>query len=123
MKTLAQLGSGMASHIYDIFMDATSHTLAMNEGKSAYADIISAAIRTITGELQLDINRGIPYFETIFDNVNAIPIWKSKVIKVIGEYSFVKSVSNISVKIDWNNKILTYSMDVETDDGVVTITN
>ena len=98
----------------------TKRYLSFNTGKQAYADIIGDAIRTVSGELQLDVNRGVPYFETVFKSVNGIDIWKNDVRKRILSLSFVKSVDSFDVS--YANRKLEYTMRLTTDAGDVTVT-
>lgn len=95
--------------------------ISFSTGKQAYADIIGDTIRTVSGELQLDVNRGVPYFETVFKSVNGIDIWKNDVRKIVNGLSFVKSI--VSFDVSWNpiSRKLNYEMVVETDDGEVTV--
>ena len=99
----------------------TKRYLSFNTGKQAYADIIGDTIRTVSGELQLDVNRGVPYFETVFKSVNGIDIWKDDVRKIVNGLSFVKSI--VSFDVSWNpvSRKLNYEMVVETDEGEVTV--
>ena len=99
----------------------TKRYLSFNTGKQAYADIIGDAIRTVSGELQLDVNRGVPYFETVFKSVNGIDIWKNDVRKIMNGLSFVKSIVSFDVSWDPISRKLNYEMVVETDEGEVTV--
>ena len=99
----------------------TKRYLSFNTGKQAYADIIGDTIRTVSGELQLDVNRGVPYFETVFKSVNGIDIWKDDVRKIMNGLSFVKSIVSFDVSWDPVSRKLNYKMVVETDDGEVTV--
>ena len=98
----------------------TKRYLSFNDGKQAYADIIGDAIRTVRGELQLDTERGVPYFETVFKSVNGIDIWKNDVRKRVLEFPFVKSIDSFDVS--YANKKLEYTMRLTTDAGDVTVT-
>ena len=98
----------------------TKHYLSFNDGKQAYADIIGDAIRTVRGELQLDTERGVPYFETVFKSVNGIDIWKNDVRKRVLKFPFVKSIDSFDVS--YANKKLEYTMRLTTDTGDVTVT-
>ena len=113
MMTLAQNGAN------DIF--AHGGNLAIMSGKEAYANIIADVVRTYRGELQLDTGTGVPYFETIFDSVNGIDIWKAEVRKRVLALSFVRSIDSFSVSWKLENHVLSYSMTVSTDNGTVTI--
>ena len=98
----------------------TKRYLSFNNGKQAYADIIGDTIRTVSGELQLDVNRGVPYFETVFKSVNGIDIWKNEVRKRVLEFPFVKSIDSFDVS--YANRKLEYTMRLTTDAGDVTVT-
>ena len=98
----------------------TKRYLSFNNGKQAYADIIGDAIRTVRGELQLDTERGVPYFETVFKSVNGIDIWKNDVRKRVLEFQFVKSIDSFDVS--YANRKLEYTMRLTTDAGDVTVT-
>ena len=98
----------------------TKHYLSFDTGKQAYADIIGDTIRTVSGELQLDVNRGVPYFETVFKSANGIDIWKNDVRKRVLEFPFVKSIDSFDVS--YANRKLEYTMRLTTDAGDVTVT-
>ena len=99
---------------------ATKRYLSFNTGKKAYADIIGDTVRTVSGELQLDVNRGVPYFETVFKSVNGIDIWKNDVRKRVLGFPFVKSIDSFDVS--YANRKLEYAMRLTTDAGNVTVT-
>ena len=113
MTTLAQ------NSLNDIF--AHGGDLAIVSGKEAHANVIADVVRTYRGELQLDAGAGVPYFETVFDSVNGIDIWKSEVRKRVLALSFVRSIDSFSASWNTENHILSYSMTVSTDNGTVTI--
>ena len=122
MTTLAQTSpaNDITTHLVTAG-GVTKRHISFNTGKQAYADIIGDTIRTVCGELQLDVNRGVPYFETVFKSVNGIDIWKNDVRKIVNGLSFVKSI--VSFDVSWNpiSRKLKYEMVVETDDGEVTV--
>ena len=91
------------------------------DGLDAYSTVIADVVRTVRGELQLDIERGVPYFETVFKSVNCIDIWKYDVRKMVLALSFVRSIDSFSASWKPENHILSYSMTVSTDNGTVTI--
>lgn len=113
MKTLSQNESN------DVFVRDGS--IALSDGVKAYGEIVADAIRTIIGEIQLDVNIGIPYFETVFKSVNGIDIWKNDVRKRVLEFPFVKSIE--SFEVDYSNRILKYALTFATDLGVVEISS
>ena len=93
--------------------------LATTEGKNARTQIISAALRTRRGELKLDIDRGIPYFETIFQSGNRsnIQLWEAFVRKTVNEFNFVKSIKSFDYNVDYNTGTITYTLIAEGTDG------
>ena len=114
MKTFAQ-----DSH-NDICIGSDGQ-FATVDGLDAYSAEIADVVRTVRGELQLDTERGVPYFETVFKSVNGIDIWKSEVRKRVLALSFVRSIDSFSASWKPENHILSYSMTVSTDNGTVTI--
>ena len=108
---------------FDLYIDPETNSLSYSSGKNAYGIIIADAIRTVSGELQLNINKGIPYFDTIFKDVNGMAIWRSFVSDTISGYEFVKSIKSFVSQFDSESKILKYNIVVETDLGEVSISN
>ena len=106
--------------VNDIFLTSEGD-FAMSEGKEAYANVIADVVRTYRGELQLDTGTGVPYFETVFDSVNGIDVWKSEVRKSVLALPFVRSIDSFIASWKSENHILSYSMTVSTDSGTVTI--
>ena len=90
------------------------------DGLDAYSTVIADVVRTVRGELQLDTERGVPYFETVFKSVNGIDIWKNDVRKRVLEFPFVKSIDSFDVS--YANRKLEYTMRLTTDAGDVTVT-
>lgn len=115
MKTFAKDSSG------NVIVDLVTHDIKTVDGVEAYAIIIGDTIRTVRGELQLDTERGVPYFETVFKSVNGIDIWKNDVRKIVNGLSFVKSIVSFDVSWDPVSRKLNYEMVVETDEGEVTV--
>lgn len=115
MKTFAKDSNG------NVIVDLVTHDIKTVNGVEAYAIIIGDTIRTVRGELQLDTERGVPYFETVFKSVNGIDIWKNDVRKIVNGLSFVKSIVSFDVSWDPVSRKLNYEMVVETDKGEVTV--
>ena len=90
------------------------------DGLDAYSTVIADVVRTVRGELQLDTERGVPYFETVFKSVNGIDIWKNDVRKRVLKFPFVKSIDSFDVS--YANRKLEYTMRLTTDAGDVTVT-
>jgi len=104
----------------DLFLDGT-HNIAMCEDINAVVQVSENVVRCQLGELQFDVNRGIPYMETIFCNGMAdVPIWKSYMIKALEKTDGVSSVSSFDVEIDGD--VLKYTATIETIYGTAQIT-
>lgn len=114
MKTFAKDSNG------NVIADPVTHDMRTVDGVEAYAVVIGDAICTVRGELQLDTERGVPYFETVFKSVNGIDIWKNDVRKRVLEFPFVKSIESFDVS--YANRRLEYTMRLTTDAGDVTVT-
>lgn len=95
--------------------------IATIEGKDAYAQAITEAIRTIKGEVQSDTSLGVPYFLTIFDDSRNVNLWKSEVIRCIKQFDFVVAISDFIVNVSYSRKSVTYSLVVSTDLGNISI--
>lgn len=102
----------------DLYLDEAGN-IAMVDGKEAYAQIINATMRTVRGELQLNTRKGLPYFETVFENRNLVEIWRSEAVIAITALPFVKKVVSFDCKIDGD--VLQYTSTIETDNGTVEI--
>lgn len=99
--------------------------IALVTDKSAREQIIAAAIRTRRGELQLDLDRGIPYFETVFKSPSKdnLDIWEASVRDTITEFDFVSSIKNFTYEIDYERNILRYHATiVTTDEDIIELT-
>lgn len=118
-RTLAQNLSGDGNHAYDISLDE-SGDFAFSSGLSAYADIIADKVRTLEGEMQLDIEGGIPYQRTIWDNMSELDVWKIYVRQTVSALPFVKSIVSFTTNVS-DGKMLSYVLEVETDIGTVTV--
>lgn len=115
MKTFAR-----TADTHDIFIDSTGQ-IAMAESKVAHAQIIEAAILTREGELQLDVEKGIPYFSTVFLSPTLVDEWADAVRRRVSEISFVESINTFDYEL--SDDTLTYTMNITTEEGDVTVSN
>lgn len=95
--------------------------IAVKMGKDAYAQTVTNAIRTVFGEVPSNTSLGIPYFDTVFLSHDKILLWKAQVEKRIQEFDFVDAVSEFKATVDYERRVLTYSLVVTTDEGNVRI--
>lgn len=108
-------------HINDISF--VNGDFAYVEGKDAYAIFIESAILTRLGELQYDINRGIPYFSTVFASRNNLSLFEAYIRKTILEFSFVTQIKELTLSQPNDIHTLNYRAVIETDEGIVSISN
>lgn len=116
MKAFSQNSS------YDIFIDGNGQ-FAISSGLEAYKYIIEDAVRTQKGEKQLDVELGVPYFDTAFSDRTQLLLWKDSVKSVVMSYDFVRSISAFDASIDYAARTIKYTMTITTDIGDITITS
>lgn len=117
MKTLAQTESA-GEHSYDIYLTQDGD-FALSDGVHAYANIIADTVRTLEGEMQLDVDRGIPYQRTIWTSVSELGIWEIYVRNAVNALPFVVAIEDMDVVVD--GKHLSYTLVVRTDEGAVEV--
>lgn len=114
-------GNGVV-HVNDIFL--SSGQIAMSTGKPAYATIIECAVRTRLGELPLDTEQGIPYFETVFQSSRLTPDFEASLRSRITSLYFVDGITSLKTEFDRSRSALLYEITVRTVDGEdVTVSN
>lgn len=97
----------------DIYLDDNGN-LAIKSYEQAILDILTNRIRTKKYEVQYDMNKGVPYFETIFANTGLLGLWRSYVIEEIERTSGVISVESLLYSLDEGNKKLSYTCQIRT---------
>ena len=117
MKTLKQTDDG-AEHAYDISLDS-SGDLAFSDGKAAYGSIIEDVVRTLEGEMQLDVDYGVPYQRTIWRSISELAIWEIYVRRLVTDLEFVRDIESLYTEVDGTH--LSYTMTVNTDAGAVEV--
>lgn len=99
-------------------------------GIKAYSDILKAAILTQRTELQLDPDRGIPYFETAFYSPSRVDEWANAVRRTINSFPWVVRIIDFVYNFVVEDKVygeiknvneLRYTLKVLTDLGVATV--
>ena len=100
----------------DMYLDAYGN-IALVSGKEAYAQIINAKMRTVVGEIQLNMRKGLPYFETIFENSTLLRVWESEAIKMLEALSFVIEVESFVCNVEGTT--VKYTSRIRTDRGVI----
>lgn len=97
----------------DIYLDDNGN-LAIKSDEQALLDILTNRIRTKKYEVQYDMNKGVPYFETIFANTGLLGLWRSYVIEEIERTSGVISVESLLYSLDEGTKKLSYTCQIRT---------
>lgn len=104
----------------DIYLDINNN-LAIKSEEDALLDIITNVVRTRKYEIQYDMNKGIPYFETIFSDTGLLGLWRSYVIQEIENVDGVISIENLIYSLDESNKKLSYTCQIRTIYGESTL--
>jgi aspartate/tyrosine/aromatic aminotransferase len=100
----------------DLYLDSHGN-IAMVSGRDAYAQIINAKMKTSRGEMQLNIDKGIPYFQTVFADPNLANIWESEILKMLLSLPFVIDV--VSFDYEVSNNMIKYKAEIKTDEGII----
>lgn len=115
---MAQISTIAINSNNDIYLDGNNN-IAMKKDINAIADIVLNKVRTNLGELQFNIDLGIPYFTTIFTSTPNFDLWQ----KFVEDSTL--SLNNVTEIVDFNktiqNNTLTYSMTINTNLGVITV--
>lgn len=98
----------------DLFADSNGN-IALAYGKEAYAQIVNAKMRTILGEMPLDVNGGLPYFQTIFKDANLLHVFESEVAKMLTGLDFVIGIKSFDCNVE--DGVLYYTVEIITDNG------
>lgn len=106
----------------DIGIDSDG-VFAFVSGKEAHANVIANSVRTLTGELQLDVEAGIPWMDSVFNEIGDTSLWEHRVREVIESFPFVISIDEFTSEYNFSSKTLKYNLVVTTSDGTVEISN
>ena len=63
----------------------TTLDLTTKEDADAAADIVEAVLNTQRGELQMNLQRGIPFMETIFSSPDRLQEWENAMKQAISQ--------------------------------------
>ena len=102
----------------DLFLDSDGN-IALVSGKNAYAQIVNAKMRTTVGEMMLNMDGGLPYFQTVFADSDLIPIWQAEGTDMVTSLPFVKSIIAFNCEVEGN--VLKYELKIETDEGNIEV--
>ena len=91
--------------------------LRIYEDQEAVAQTAVNIVCTVKGEVVLNQNRGIPYFEILFNNKPNTSLFKYYALNLLKQVSEIKSVTGMKIILDKN--LLKYSLDLDTIYGKV----
>lgn len=97
----------------DLQVDAFGNLLMTND-LIALLNVIRCAVQTNMGELQYNVNKGVPHLQTIFSNPSLEQVWKSYLQSTIEAIDGVISVQFIETEFDHQKSILTYTTSIIT---------
>lgn len=84
---------------------------------TAYEVVVADALRTLVGELQLDLERGIPWMTTILAKRNRVAVWKHYVENRITEFDFVRRIESFNVEYDYTRNKVSFALVIVATDG------
>lgn len=90
--------AGYVEHVNDIMLDQRGNIM-MYDGSKGVSDRVDAAVKTQLGELQLNINVGVPYEETIFKNRRFAQRWVAAMREAILRDSEVATIEKFDYEI------------------------
>lgn len=102
----------------DIMLDGLNN-LAFKQDASALANIVLNRAQTSTGELQYDINAGIPYFTTVFSSPPDLQMFAAFVKADAASIPGVESVRAFAMERD--RETLVFRLELSTIFGDLTI--
>ena len=109
MKCLGENENG------DIFIE--NGKLKIFENIEALAQVAMNVVYTLKGEVILNQNRGIPYFEVLFNNKPNAALLKYYITQLVSRIDGVKNITEITATMDKN--LLKYSLTLDTIYGKV----
>ena len=116
MPTYQTIASDKANN--DVFLDEFGN-LAMRDDAEALANVILNRQQTASGELQYNINGGIPYFSTVFSSPPDLQMFEAFLREDAISVPEVERVTAFSV--DVSGGTLTYKMELSTIYGGITV--
>ena len=103
---------------HDIY--AVDGLIAVASGKDAQAHIIADAIRTLEGELQLDVEAGIPYQRTIWESRSNVELWQHFVRERVLAFPFVQEIVSLDINLGTEHQ-LHYTLTVRVNNDTITV--
>lgn len=103
---------------FDIYLDEDGN-LATSNNKQAVLEACAQAANTLLGEVVLNVNEGIPYFQVVWNGVPNLQQYESSLKNAflnVGGGGFVLDVPSLLIQIDGDT--LKYTAIIETIYGI-----
>ena len=107
-------------HYNDLYLDELGN-IAMVSDLEALKNVIENVLRTQLGELQLNTQKGIPYFQTIFSHQTNVQYWKAYMVEAIENIDNVIRCESFEIDINNEKNLLTYNSTIKTIYGDIFI--
>lgn len=103
--------------INDIALDESGKNVLMLDGQEAVMRVLKHRVDTRKYECQYDMNKGVDYFNTIFQKSSLIPLWISNMIEEITNSPDIVSVEYFHPEVNYETQKLSYRCGVITSNG------
>lgn len=103
--------------INDIALDESGKNILMLDGQEAIMRVLKHRVDTRKYECQYDMNKGVDYFNTIFQKSSLIPLWISNMIEEITNSPDIASVEYFHPEVNYETQKLSYRCGVITSTG------
>lgn len=112
-------GLTTTQHYNDLFL--VNGSIFLGEDIEALKYALENVLKTQMGELQLDTQKGIPYFQTIFSHQTNVKYWEVYMIDAIEKVDGVVRCESFTIDIDNEKNLLTYVAHIKTIFGDLTL--
>ena len=103
--------------INDIALDESGKNVLMLDGQEAVMRVLKHRVDTRKYECQYDMNKGVDYFNTIFQKSSLIPLWISNMIEEITNSPDIVSGEYFHPEVNYETQKLSYRGGVITSNG------
>lgn len=93
--------------------------LQIATGKDAIASACQTAIRTLRGELQYNVDFGIPYFDVLYTSAPNLDMFRHYILSTAQDTDGVNAIKSLDFQI--NGEVLKYELVIKTGEGEATI--
>lgn len=122
-------GNAVEGTYNDLYLDESNNLAIYDSVDNAVSNIeavlavVKNVVQTHKFELQLDMQRGIPYMSTIFESATLVALWQSKMVEAIEGVENVNFVELFNATYDRKTKILHYECRISTTFGTGALSN